>query len=433
MKKILSILMVLTIVTLFSLTWYFSHKTEQIFTDQITTINQASPELVNIELIDYQRKLFASKAETAVSINGGKEVRLNHQMRHFVWGVEMITTLSPDSALAKNVVINTPHEPLQLTTDFSLLGASKSRFILPQFQIEDESGNLKITGFSAGWDLSSDLTMGNFVCFLDNLQLQLADQGELNLANLKISTQITDVQEVPLGNGTLQLEKLQLIGDEKPAIEFKNLQYRGETDLIQGLFSSTAELSFPQLILAGETLSDGKIKLTLSGIDAELLRALQQTAGKLQQQALDQQSNSLELQLQLFGLYSELLSSGMTLTLEEFSLNTANGGVSGTGALTLLKESVAGSSLFSLEDIKANFQLEIDHGAFVTGYQLFDNLQSSEGHYQNQTVLAEQAEQISGGLIQKGIFTRQDGDKFHMDFSLVDGKGRLNGKSFQLN
>ena len=426
--------MVLTIFILFSLTWYCSQKTEQLFNDQITAISQASPaELVKVELVDYQRKLFASKAETAVSINGGKEVRLNHQIRHFVWGIEMITTLSPDSALAKNVTTNFPHDPLQLTTDFSLLGASKSRFILPQFQIEDESGNLKITGFSAGWDLNSDLTMGNFVCFLDNLQLQLADQGELNLANLRISIQITDVQEAPLGNGTLHLEKLQLIGDEKPAIEFKNLQYRGETDLTQGLFSSTAELSFPQLTLAGETLSDGRIKLTLSGIDAELLQDLQQTAGNLQQQALDQQSNPLELQLRLFGLYSELLNSGITLTLEQLFLNTANGGLSGTGSLALLKESVVKGSLFSLEAIKANFQMEIDHGAFVTGYQLFNNLQSSGDNYQNKTVLAEQAEQISGGLIQKGIFTRQAGDRFHMDFSLVDGKGRLNGKSFQLN
>jgi hypothetical protein len=38
-----------------------------------------------------------------------------------------------------------------------------------------------------------------------------------------------------------------------------------------------------------------------------------------------------------------------------------------------------------------------------------------------------------GGLVQKGIFTRQDGDRFRMDFSLVEGQGKINGEPLQLN
>ena len=433
MKKTLSILMALTIITLFTLTWYCSNQTEHHFTAQLAAINQASPELIKAELITYQRKLFTANAETAVSIRGEEEVRFNHQIRHFVWGVKMITTLAPDSALAKEIGTKIPLEQLQLITDFSLLGASKSRFILPQLTFQDDSGNLEITGFSIGWDLNADLTMGKFVCLLDNLQLQPVGQSELHLANLKISTRMTDLQDIPLGDGELQLEKLQLLRHGKSVIEFQDIQYRGQTDLSQGLFSSTAELSFAQLLLAGEILRDGRLKMTLSGIDADLIRSIQQTAGQLQQQALDQQSSPLELQLQLLGFYTELLNSGITLTLEELSLSTDNGEINGNGVLSLLKESTAESSLFSLESITANFQLEIDRGAFVTGYQLFNNLQSSGDTYQNQAVLAEQAEQIAGGLIQKGFFVRQDGDKFRMDFSWVEGQGKLNGEPFQLN
>ncbi|MCK5913843.1 MAG: DUF945 family protein, partial [Desulfuromusa sp.] len=396
MKKILSILMALTIVFLFSLTWYCSYKAEQYFTAQVTAINQTSPEIVAFELKSYQRKLFASKAETVINFSGQKEVRLSHQIRHFVWGVKITTNLTPDSPLAKKIAPEIPLDQLQLITDISLLGASKSRLILPQFTFQGDSGNLELTGFSAGWDLNSALTMGNFVCLLDNLQLQQENQSELNLANLKMSIQMTDLQDIPLGDGEFQLENLQLIRQGKAAIELRNIQYRGQTDLNQELFSSTFGLNFGQLLLAGETLSDGQLQLTLSGIDAELLRSIQQISQQLQQRALDEQSNPLELQLQLLGLYTELLNSGITLTLEDLSLSADNGKIKGAGVLSLPKEAATENLLFSLENILADFQLEIDRGAFVTGYRLLNHLQATEGNNQNPAVLAEQAEQIAG-------------------------------------
>ena len=432
MKKILSILMVLTIIILFALTWYCSRQTEQFFAARIAAINQVSPQLIVVELKNYQRKLFTANAETAVRIGGKEEIRLNHQIRHFVWGVKMVTVLAPESTLAKGIVTQIPLDQFQLITDINLLGASKSRLILPQLKFQNDRGNLEITGFSAGWDLDSELTMGNFVCLLDSLRVQQADQSELNLVNLKITSQITDLQDIPLGNGELQLEKLQLIMGGKPAIEFQNIQSRGETALTQGLFSSSAELNFGRLLLAEETLRDGFLKLTLSEIDAELFHSIQNATGQLQQQALGQQNSSLERQLQLLELYTELLQSGMTLHLEELSLSTDNGEINGKGMLLLPQESASESSLFSLENITANFQLEIDRGAFVTGYRLLNDLQSAQGQYQNRAVLAEQAEQIAGGLVQKGIFTRQDGDKFRVDFSWAGGQGILNGEPLQL-
>ena len=432
MKKILSILMALTIVALFTLTWYCSYKAEQYFTAQIAVINLTAPEILKVELKKYQRKLFASKAETAISIRGEEDVRLNHQIRHFVWGVKITTALAPDSVLAKKMAAEVPLDQLQLITDISLLGASKSRLILPQLTFQGDSGNLEITGFSAGWDLNSDLTMGNFVCLFDNLQLQQENQSELNLAKLRMTIQTTDLQDIPLGDWDFQLENLQLTRQGKSSIEFRNIQYRGQTGLNQGLFSSTFGLNFGQLLLAGETLSEGQLKLTLSGIDAELLRSIQQTARQLQQQALDEQSNPLELQLQLLGLYTELLNSGITLTLEDLSLRTENGQVKGSGVLNLPKESAAENSIFSLENIMADFQLGIDRDAFVTGYRLLNHLQATEGNNQNPAVLTEQAEQIAGGLVEKGILVRQSEDRFQLDFFWSEGEGKLNGKPFPL-
>ena len=432
MKKNLSILMGLTLIVLFTLTWYSSCKTEKLFTAQINAFNQSAPVLMKIDLQKYQRKLFISNAETTVSFQGKEGIRFNHQIRHFVWGIKMVTILNPESALAEEIATKVPLDQLQITTDISLRGASSSKFKLPQFSYQDDSGTLEMAGFSGRWNFNGDLTKGEFFCQLDDLQLQQPGQNELNLANLRISSQMTVLHSLLLGNSDFKLEKLQLVRQGESAIEFQNIQYQGQTDLNQEVFSSRAELRFAQLLLAEETLSDGRLKLILSGIDAKLLRSLQKTAEQLQLKALNQQRNPFELQLQLLGLYTELLDSGITLTVEDLSLTSVNGEVNGNGMLTLLQDSVSGDSFFSLEKIKGSFHLDVDHGAFVTGYRLFNNLQATSGNYQNPSVLAEQAEQIVGGLVQKGLFTRQDENKFFVDFSWTEGHGTLNGEAIQL-
>ncbi|MDX2480876.1 MAG: DUF945 family protein [Desulfuromusa sp.] len=433
MKKILSSLMVLIILTLFVLTGYSSRKTEQLFTSQIKIFNQAAPEQIKIELQNYQRSLFSSSARTALRSQGQEKISFDHQIRHFAWGIKMVTTLANNSDMAQVIAEKMPLEQFQLKTDINFRGASQSNLELPAIRFQDASKSLKITGLRARWDLNADLTMGEFTGQVDSLLLQQAEQLEMNLSGLAIASQMSVFQDIPLGSGELQLEKFQLVVQGKPAIEFHNIQYQGQTDLEQDIFSSTAALNFSAAFLAEEKLSDGQVKLVLSGVNSEVLRSLQQTAEQLQNKALNQQSSSLELQLQLFGLYTQLLQSGISLDLEKLSLDTENGSINGKGTLVLLNSTAAARSLLSLENIKANFQLDIDQGAFVTGYRLFNNLQSSGGNKQNSAVLADQAEQIVGGLEQKGIFVRQGGDKFHVEFSLSEGQGKLNGEPFQLD
>ena len=72
--------------------------------------------------------------------------------------------------------------------------------------------------------------------------------------------------------------------------------------------------------------------------------------------------------------------------------------------------------------------------AYAPNSLVYDILfpESSEDFPGDDALLAEQAEQIAGGLVQKGILTRQDGDKFRVDFSWAGGQGILNGEPLQL-
>ena len=434
MKKILSILMILILLVLFAMTYYCSRISERFFTAQINALNQVSPELFQIDLQSYQRHFFTSSAATTVQIMGKKKIIFNHQIRHFVWGIKMTTILAEiladDSAPAETIVTNIPLDQLQLITDINLLGVSQSRLELPEISFQKPTGTLKITGFKTNWEMNTDLTMGKFKCQLDNLLFQQGDQKEINLAGLKISSLLTNLQDIPLGRGELHLEKLQVAEQGKPTFEFHKIQYQGKTAKGQGSYNSSAVLNFAELFLAEEKLSNGQLKLTLSGIDSGLLHSFQQITEQLQRKALNQQISSLELQLQLLGLYTQLLHSDISLNLEKLSLDTAAGSISGTGTLTLLNNNASAGALFSLKNIKVDFQLEIDRGAFITGYRLFNNLQIDGQKKLNPALLAEQAEQIAEGLVQKGIFTRQDGDTFRVEFSLAKGQGELNGKPF---
>jgi len=427
MKKILSFLMILTLIALFAMTWYTSRKTEQLFTAQIATFNQIAPEMIKVDLQNYQRKLFTSSARTALWLQGKEKIIFDHQIRHFVWGVKMITTLAEDSELAQSISENTSLDQIQLTTDISLLGASQSKLALPDISFQDPDGRVQMNGFRANWDLDADLTTGKLTCQLDKLILQQAKQVEMNFSGFALSSQMTNLQDIPLGSGDLLLEKLHIVGHGTPALEVHNIHYRGQSDLEQDSYSSTGSLSFSEAFFAEEKLNNGELKMVLTGLDPELFHSLQQTAKQLQNKAFNQQISSFELQLQLLDLYTKLFDSGVTLNLEKLSISSGADQISGHGTLTLLEKSASKGSFFSLENIQGTFQLDIDRGAFVAGYRLFNILRFGESNNHNAAVLAEQAEQLAGGLVQKGIFTQQDGGKFHVDFSLFEGQGKLNG------
>ena len=430
MKKILSILMVLTLIVMFALTWYCSRKTEQLFMDQVNVLNQTAPALIKVGLQNYQRKLFSSIAQTTFHIQGKKGVTFNlsHQIRHFIWGVKIITVLEDGSGLAGSIETTVPLDEIQLITDIGLQGGSNSALVFPQLSFQGDDKTLTVTGIEIGWSLNKDLTSGDFICRLKELSLQQGAREVLNLDSLHIFTQTTDLQDVPLGSGKISLGRLKLEQPGMIPIEFQDIQYQGQTELTQGNFSGTFDLNFAQLLLAEEALSNGRVKLTLSGVDTALLKSLQQTAKDLQLKALDSQASSLELQIQLLGLYSKILNSGVTLSLEEVSLTSGEGGIKGSGELTLLEDSVSGGLLSPLANINAKFQLDIDRTAFVNSYRILNNLQSADVENQNPAVLAEQAEQIAGGLVQKGVFVRQSGGSFHVDFSWDEGLGTLNGE-----
>ena len=386
LKKVLTTLMILIILVLFALTWYSSRRTEQLFIAQIETINNSYPHLIQIHLENYQRHLFVSQARTKIS-TARQELTLNHQIRHFLWGMTITSSLAEDSGLAIQLAEKIPIAQLTLVSDINFKGTVKSRLEFP------------------GESLS-------------------AADGSFELSGLKFNWQPDEVSISP--NFELKLKKL-VLGQNQRAIRLADLTFRASSYLENETYSNTGALHISRLDLAGEQLHNGRITLKLSGLRQ---KSLQELAVQLQRMVTSGQAASPQTQFDLLALYAEILKSGLTLKLEELLLESARGKLIGTGLLILQPTDDFLEALVSMSNINAGFQLALNRDIFKTGYRLVNNFpDDSGGFHQPPAVLDEKAEQLIEKLIAQGIFTKQqETGRFGIDFSFSGGEASLNGR-----
>jgi len=171
------------------------------------------------------------------------------------------------------------------------------------------------------------------------------------------------------------------------------------------------------------------LTLSLQGIAAATVRELRETVQQMQADLLNRQIDPLVLQVQLYGLYAQLLGKGITLQLDQLALQTADGGLQGNGSLTLLGIP-AGPTGLNLDQLNGGLVLTIDPGAFASGFRLLDKLRHQGRASAIPAVLNEQAEQLAGGLLQRGVLTKNPPGGYRIELRVEQGLGQLNGRPF---
>ena len=423
MKKILSGVMVLILVLLFAATYVCSSRTETVFKAEIEQLNKEYPGLLTLELVDYQRGLLVSEARTRLDIRG-ESLLLVHQLRHFPWMVRALSRVDAEAS-TDDPVERRLLEQLQLQTDVALDGAVDSRFELPQLTISEAGSELKLRGLNFAAQLEAGLKAGVVDFRLQQLSLIEPGAGTLQLAGMKLQSDLHDLQGLPLGSGTLQLEQLRLSPAAGDAFALQGLSYQVATAQSGATLSSRVELLLSGLQLGGERFHDGQLVLKIAGIKVEAARRLHQEARQLQREFENRQTDPLLLQLRLAGLYSQLLRKGVSLSLERLSLRGEPGELQGQGRFELT-QAEDGASLQGVNGLQGQLQLQLDQALFSSGFRLIDALQH-QGRKTNRAVLNEQAEQLAGALVQKGVLVRQPGG-YRLDFSLAQGQALLNGR-----
>ena len=184
--------------------------------------------------------------------------------------------------------------------------------------------------------------------------------------------------------------------------------------------------------MLNEQFSNAELKLAISGIDSAAVRNIQETLIQLQGDLIGQQVDPMVLQFQMIGLYSQLFREGIDLNLERLALQTADGGLTGVGSLHLEQLNLAGPGSLGFDMLKANFQLDLDHATFAALFRLIDSLQRKDLAPVNRAVLTEQAEQLAGAFVQKGLLSRRQDGGYRSELVVDEGKAELNGNPFKL-
>ncbi|SHJ39566.1 Uncharacterized conserved protein YdgA, DUF945 family [Malonomonas rubra DSM 5091] len=412
MRKVVSALLILTLILLFAATYVCSSKTETVFAEQVAEINQLYPGLIKLELSDYQRGFLLSTARTRVDLRG-EQLELSHQIRHLPWKVQIYTSFSEGSELA---------ERPQLQTDVSLQGAVESRLGLPLLAVAADDTEVRLEGLQFSCRLQPGLTDGDVSLQLTELTLIERGNGELHLGDLDLQSTISDQQGLMIGAGKMSLGSLQVQAEEQ-SFALEGVRYTVENTLQGEAVAGAFELSLDRLQLADEEFNNGRLRMRIAGLDAETLREMQQSARDLQQQFASGQSDPLMLQLQLFALYGQLFQQGLILSIEQLELQSDEGAATGKGEFALAQGDVSG--LMAFEQLNGDFQLQLDQTFFSAGFRMLDRLQSSV--VRNRAVLNEQAEQLAGAFVQKGILQQTDSG-YRLDFAVRQGQPLLNGQ-----
>lgn len=386
LKKCLSSLMIVIIVTLFALTWYSAHKTEQLITERIKDFNHQAHPLIEITLDTYQRHLLTSTARTSITTSKGT-LFLVHQIRHFIWGPEVTTVVDPSSDAQPVNMKSDSSENFQLVTQIGFDGSMKGALETSQKHFEFSKGTVELSGFTWHWLPGKESGAGTLEFHTASFTWETAQDR----------TEINDFSIVSSGNGNFAFP------------------------------TRTAAIHFSRLNLGDEELGQGRINLEISGIDRATLNKIGHSLGQLHQQT-ESQTIPTTNQLDLLILYRQLLKSGATIRIDPLSVNMEGGRMNASGVLKLNPTEDILGSLLSLSNIEANLTLTIDQPAFQSVYRLITRAQKIGENEKSREELNTESDRIIDKWVQRGVLIQQTGDNhYKFNFSLKQGQASLNG------
>lgn len=422
-KKLLTPTLIFTLVILFALTWYVSIKAEEHFTLWVERSNQVAPAITTTELISYDRQFFTAEAITTIDIQDIGRYDFHHLIRHYVWGLTVITTPA-----------TTAEDPgwlagLRIVTEVGPTGAARTRLSLPQLRIESDFGpTLSIERVAFEGRANATATEGSWDMTLDQLNIMADTHQNLSISGFKSSGEMTNLDYFPLGHNRTRINRITLDKSDGKPLVLEGLNLSGSSFFdTSGQFQSRSDLSFTGLATSTSSFQDGRLILALREIDDQVIDVVVAVRNDLRRRLNSTTMTGAEVaELVVEPLSTALLQSGLTLALEDISLATTTSNLRGEGKATLPAGSAAISVEQLLEKIHVSLKADFDIHILARISQLFS------GTADNVAVKEEELRMLIGGLAQLGFFSHLEGDRFRLLVSYDDGEITLNGQMFRL-
>jgi len=424
-KKLLTPTLIITLVILFSLTWYCSIKAEEYFALWVERSNQYVPVNTTNELISYERRFFTAEAITTIKITDLGRYDFHHLIRHYAWGATIITTPAEESDTSSLF------EGLRIVTDVGPTGSARSRLSLPQLSVSTDGGTTVIIDRLAGeGHVNAAATNGSWDISLEQIQI-LLDDHRLVIAGINSAAEMENLDQFPLGHSSTRINSLTLdTANDRPLV-INGLTIEG-VNLIDAAqrYVTRADMSFAGLQAGDSAFAAGRLVLELNELDPRVIEALMTARNKLRRHINNDFAGDAFIEEIIQPVFHSLLESGATLALTNLALASSHGQLTGTGHATLMP----GSTQIALDKLLAQLKLELQLDFDVVILALLNQLveQAQQGKSANIVRKEEELRMIFGGLVQLGFLTRMEGDRFRLRVAYDDGKIKLNDQPFRL-
>lgn len=425
-KKLLTPTLIITLVTLFALTWYCSIKAEEYFSLWVERSNQYAPTMTTNKLVSYERRFFSAAAITRVDIKNLGRFDFHHLIRHYAWGVTMITTpvAEPDSPSVL--------EGLRIVTDIGPTGAARSRLSLPQLTVATDFGTKVVIDRIAGEaQVNPAATEGSWDISLEQIQVAGDENSRLIIAGINSSGTMENLDHLPLGHSRTRINSLALETAEGRPFVINGLNIDGANLFVPTQsYVIRSDMSFANMQAGDSSFADGRLVVALEDLDVQVIEAFMTARNTLRRHInVNAGSGNGLTEEVILPLYHALVQSGATLTLENLALATTGGQLSGTGHATLEPGTTIPDLDELLEQIILELQFDFDVVILARLNQLAEQVQNKTT---NIRVKEEELRMIFGGLVQLGFLTRLEGDRFRLRVAYDDGEIRLNDQPFRL-
>lgn len=422
-KKLLTPTLILTLVILFAVTWHVSIRAEEHFALWVERANQVAPAISSTELISYNRQFFSAEAVTAIDLREIGRYEFHHLIRHYAWGASLVTTPLPTSKTSASL------EGLRIVTDIGPTGAARSRLSMPQLTVESDLGpTVTIDRIAFEGRINAAASEGSWDLTLDQLRIFVDESRRVLMTGVRSSGDMTNLDYFPLGQNHTRFATIAVEDSGGKPFFLEGVEFHSK-NLIDTTekYLARSDLAFAHLQLHDHGFQNGRLVLELRDIDARALDVFVDALNNLREQTNAAPISSDDINSLVVAPLSEaLLRSGLTLSLDELSLASADANLRAAGQATLLP-GTAEIGLEQLpEQIKMSLQADFDLQILARIKGLFS------GKGPSLAVKEEELRMVFGGLTQLGFISLVEEDRFRLLVSFEEGEFKLNGQAFRL-
>ena len=341
---------------------------------------------MQIEITNYQRKLFRSEVDTTItlaSISGSLEqLHLNHQIWHgpfpfgkssngqwqFIPMSALVETRvdrdNPPSGLIGTAFKTFPelYNAIDLT-GFDFAGNGTSNHSIPGFNKAVGSGTEELTIAWQGIHGRTviDKSIKSIKGEIDIPAISIfSETSRLETENIKSSYRIfEDYGGLLLGDVTMDTAAINL-SRSRARTELRDIQFRNAARLHEDTVSYSIAIGFEQATSAGQSYGPGGFEIDFTNLDATAIRAVQKQLQTIQSKM--KKLSEEEIRTRIIAIYAKALPALMKKT-PEIKLNYLN--MSGPGGEfwskgNILLENPTGTKIKDMNALLGTLRANID-------------------------------------------------------------------------